>query len=158
MSTNQVVINDTSKCDKTKYKTEMCKNWIESDGQYCRYGDKCQFAHGNHEKSLNLIPNNNKYKSKNCVQFHHENNFYCPYGMRCQFRHEERNFEEIHELYYVQKLNKLIVEKTFGNSSCNRRLRVFEEITDSEPVPTVIEYDLNNQRSSPQLSASKPPH
>ena len=22
----------TKKCDKTKYKTEMCKNWVESDG------------------------------------------------------------------------------------------------------------------------------
>merc|ERR1712113_896371 len=27
-----------------KYKTEMCKNWIEN--RTCRYGKKCQFAHG----------------------------------------------------------------------------------------------------------------
>lgn len=33
------------KIDKTKFKTEMCKNWIEQG--YCRYGTKCQFAHGN---------------------------------------------------------------------------------------------------------------
>jgi len=27
------------KVDKTKYKTEMCKNWIEVGT--CRYGNKC---------------------------------------------------------------------------------------------------------------------
>ncbi len=26
------------------YKTEICKNWIENG--YCRYGKKCQYAHG----------------------------------------------------------------------------------------------------------------
>lgn len=35
----------TGKIDKTKFKTEMCKNWIEQG--FCRYGNKCQFAHGN---------------------------------------------------------------------------------------------------------------
>ncbi len=35
------------KVDKTKYKTEMCKNWIEIG--VCRYGNKCQFAHGDFE-------------------------------------------------------------------------------------------------------------
>lgn len=34
----------SKKVDKTKFKTEMCKNWLEY--QYCRYEDKCQFAHG----------------------------------------------------------------------------------------------------------------
>ena len=32
------------KIDKTKFKTEMCKNWIETG--FCRYHDRCQFAHG----------------------------------------------------------------------------------------------------------------
>ena len=73
------------KVDKTKYKTEMCKNWIES-GQ-CRYGNKCQFAHGNVEV-INKDPTNNKYKSKACKQFHEK--FHCPYGRRCLFKHEDR--------------------------------------------------------------------
>ena len=33
------------KVDKAKFKTEMCKNWIETG--HCRYGKNCQFAHGN---------------------------------------------------------------------------------------------------------------
>lgn len=28
-----------TKVDKTKYKTELCKNWIELG--HCRYGRKC---------------------------------------------------------------------------------------------------------------------
>jgi len=36
-----------NKVDKAKYKTEMCKNWIEFG--FCRYGPKCQFAHGSTE-------------------------------------------------------------------------------------------------------------
>ena len=27
-----------------RFKTELCKNWIENKS--CRYGNKCQFAHG----------------------------------------------------------------------------------------------------------------
>jgi hypothetical protein len=32
------------KVSAEKYKTEMCKNWIENGS--CRYSKKCQFAHG----------------------------------------------------------------------------------------------------------------
>jgi hypothetical protein len=33
--------------DNSKYKTEMCKNWLTMG--YCNYGKKCKFAHGNNE-------------------------------------------------------------------------------------------------------------
>jgi hypothetical protein len=36
-----------SKIVRKKY--EMCKNWKEKGS--CRYGDKCLFAHGDHELS-----------------------------------------------------------------------------------------------------------
>jgi hypothetical protein len=58
------------KVDKTKFKTELCKNWIESGFMFCRYGDKCQFAHGiedirfRHEAAA-AVPKN--YKSKECA-------------------------------------------------------------------------------------------
>ncbi|KAL9242051.1 hypothetical protein vseg_016094 [Gypsophila vaccaria] len=35
------------------YKTELCKSW--EDSGYCRYGSKCQFAHGKEE--LRTFPN-----------------------------------------------------------------------------------------------------
>jgi hypothetical protein len=69
----------------------MCKNWIEQG--FCRYGNKCQFAHGTQEVMIKKDPVHDKYKSKECKQFHEK--AFCPYGKRCQFRHEERDFKAI---------------------------------------------------------------
>lgn len=85
------------KVDKTKYKTEMCKNWIEQG--FCRYGRKCQFAHGSQDL-VTKEPQNAKYKSKFCKSFHEKG--FCPYGNRCLFRHEQRSFEEVHTYHHVQ--------------------------------------------------------
>ena len=52
-----------------KYKTEMCKNWIETG--FCRYEQKCRFAHGQEELSpAALRVHQDKYKSKSCRSFH----------------------------------------------------------------------------------------
>ena len=43
--------------DNSKYKTEMCKNWLTMG--YCNYGKKCKFAHGNNElekKQVSFLP------------------------------------------------------------------------------------------------------
>src|SRR5207244_1050975 len=77
----------------------MCKNWIEQG--MCRYGQKCQFAHGEHEL-LFKEPQNEKYKSKICKQFSEK--LFCPYGNRCLFKHEDRSFEEVHSYHYVYKI------------------------------------------------------
>ncbi|CDW80184.1 zinc finger protein [Stylonychia lemnae] len=111
----QQVTQKNTKVDKAKYKTEMCKNWIEF-GQ-CRYGHKCQFAHGNFEM-INKEPQNEKYKSKPCKSFSEKG--YCLYGKRCLFKHEDRALEDLVSLNYVHKLleteSKL---KSFSsNSKC----------------------------------------
>lgn len=91
-----------SKIDKTKFKTEMCKNWIEQG--FCRYGHKCQFAHGTQEVVVKNDPVNDKYKSKQCKQFHER--AFCTYGRRCQFRHDEGlQFSEVKNYYYVHKVS-----------------------------------------------------
>jgi len=87
------------KTERTKYKTELCKNWIETG--VCRYGDKCQFAHGYHEL-VYQGPKNQKYKSKQCNTFIER--LYCPYGNRCLFKHEDRTEEEVTEFFYVLRL------------------------------------------------------
>jgi hypothetical protein len=79
------------KVDKTKYKTEMCKNWIENN--FCRYGNKCQFAHGGVEMIQKNDQANTKYKSKKCQSFF--SNGFCLYGNRCLFRHEDRTLKEV---------------------------------------------------------------
>uniref|UniRef100_A0A8C5PA54 mRNA decay activator protein ZFP36 n=1 Tax=Leptobrachium leishanense TaxID=445787 RepID=A0A8C5PA54_9ANUR len=72
--------------NSTRYKTELCRPFEESGA--CKYGEKCQFAHGFHElRSLTRHP---KYKTELCRTFHTIG--FCPYGPRCHFIHnaEER--------------------------------------------------------------------
>ncbi|CAM4576097.1 hypothetical protein PO909_032808 [Leuciscus waleckii] len=65
----------------TRYKTELCRTYEESGT--CKYGSKCQFAHGMDElRGLNRHP---KYKTEPCRTFHTIG--FCPYGARCHFIH-----------------------------------------------------------------------
>ncbi|GAA6035051.1 hypothetical protein JCM8097_002162 [Rhodosporidiobolus ruineniae] len=63
------------------YKTELCRSWEEKGS--CRYGVKCQFAHGIHE--LREVARHPKFKSEICRTFWQQGS--CPYGKRCCFIH-----------------------------------------------------------------------
>jgi butyrate response factor 1 len=63
------------------YKTELCRSWTETGA--CRYGNKCQFAHGKDE--VRQIMRHPKYKTEICKTFHTQGT--CPYGTRCRFIH-----------------------------------------------------------------------
>jgi len=63
------------------YKTELCRSFAETAN--CRYGHKCQFAHGEHE--VRPILRHPKYKTENCKTFVATGT--CPYGPRCRFIH-----------------------------------------------------------------------
>lgn len=65
----------------SRYKTELCRPFQEYG--YCKYGDKCQFAHGEHE--LRVLPRHPKYKTELCRTYHSSG--FCPYGPRCHFIH-----------------------------------------------------------------------
>ncbi|BFZ61091.1 mRNA decay activator protein zfp36 [Saitoella coloradoensis] len=66
---------------KDLYKTELCKSW-EVNGT-CRYGSKCQFAHG--QTQLKSVQRHPKYKTEPCETFIMTGS--CPYGERCCFLH-----------------------------------------------------------------------
>ncbi|KAG5269670.1 hypothetical protein AALO_G00204680 [Alosa alosa] len=67
-----------------RYKTELCRSFQENGS--CKYGNKCQFAHG--EAELRCMYRHPKYKTEACRTFY---NFgYCPYGTRCHFIHEDK--------------------------------------------------------------------
>lgn len=66
-----------------RYKTELCRSWHESGT--CRYGSKCQFAHGSHE--LRPVMRHPKYKTEPCRSWVETRS--CPYGRRCRFIHSE---------------------------------------------------------------------
>jgi len=63
------------------YKTELCRSFEETGS--CRYGAKCQFAHGKGE--LRPILRHPKYKTEICKTFFSSGS--CPYGKRCRFIH-----------------------------------------------------------------------
>lgn len=75
----QAAVNSCS--NPNRYKTELCRPFQEYG--YCKYADKCQFAHGMHE--LRALPRHPKYKTDLCRTFHTKG--FCPYGPRCHFIH-----------------------------------------------------------------------
>ena len=62
---------------------EMCHKF--STTGFCRYSDKCQFAHG--EPELRTVVRHPKYKTEKCKTFWSYG--HCPYGFRCRFLHDE---------------------------------------------------------------------
>ncbi|CAK6970390.1 mRNA decay activator protein ZFP36L1 [Scomber scombrus] len=71
----------------SRYKTELCRSFTENG--LCKYGGKCQFAHGHDE--LRDLSRHPKYKTEPCRTFHTIG--FCPYGIRCHFVHN--NEEEM---------------------------------------------------------------
>ena len=71
----------TTQGNSSRYKTELCRPFEENGS--CKYGDKCQFAHGMHE--LRNLLRHPKYKTELCRTFHTTG--FCPYGPRCHFIH-----------------------------------------------------------------------
>jgi len=91
-----------------RYKTELCRQFVENGG--CKYGDKCQFAHGSPDlKDINRHP---KYKTDYCRTFHSKG--FCPYGPRCHFIHE---LNEKFEGNTGGAVNKKQMKSTEGNNS-----------------------------------------
>lgn len=67
--------------NKELYKTELCESFTTKG--FCKYGNKCQFAHGLHELKLKKTSNN--FRTKPCINWNKLG--YCPYGKRCCFKH-----------------------------------------------------------------------
>lgn len=67
------------------YKTEFCRS-IEETG-YCKYRDRCQFAHSMQE--LREATRHPRYKTQICKTFWEEG--HCPYGKRCCFIHNPQD-------------------------------------------------------------------
>ncbi|XP_077466875.1 mRNA decay activator protein ZFP36L1-like [Stigmatopora argus] len=76
-----------------RYKTELCRTFRETGAGACKYGAKCQFAHGPDE--LRDLSRHPKYKTEPCRTFHSAG--FCPYGARCHFIHnaEEGGEDEV---------------------------------------------------------------
>jgi len=82
-----------SKVNTSRYKTELCRPFSENGS--CKYGEKCQFAHGQTE--LRTVTRHPKYKTELCRTYHSVG--FCPYGPRCHFVH---NMEEASQALQTQ--------------------------------------------------------
>nr|XP_017249306.1 PREDICTED: uncharacterized protein LOC108220134 [Daucus carota subsp. sativus] len=71
---------------KSFYKTEICRSW--EDFGTCRYGAKCQFAHGKEELRPTRFFNKSKSETQICRAY---SSGTCSYGSQCRFSHEQTN-------------------------------------------------------------------
>ena len=104
------------KCDR--YKTELCRTYEENGT--CRYGDKCQFAHGAAE--LRTVARHPKYKTDLCRTFHTTG--FCPYGSRCHFIHSlhERQLPLQPSRVQIQPANLLLPQLAVKPAQMNSRM------------------------------------
>ena len=139
---------------QSKEKTELCKNW-EAYG-WCKFGDKCSFAHGNGELRI-PIDTKPTYKSKQCKQFSETG--FCNYGPRCLFIHNPLCIDKQKDASYTDTLKtnieyvkeriiKLNSEKTndewdestiYVNGFTKRRLNVFNRLAEGISIPNDLQ-------------------
>ena len=85
--------------NSSRYKTELCRSFEESG--YCKYAEKCQFAHGANEIRWYSIARHLQYKTELCRMFHTVG--FCPYGLRCYFIHNE-DLSKLNQLHVAQEI------------------------------------------------------
>ena len=98
---NKKIINKKMICKKINnkrnkikddfYKTELCQTFEQYNE--CKYGDNCQFAHGEGELRTRIETLPSSYKRVKCKKFW--NGFICPYGNKCKFAHDEVSLDNI---------------------------------------------------------------
>lgn len=121
----------------SRYKTELCRPFEESG--VCKYGDKCQFAHGFNE--LRNLARHPKYKTELCRTFHTIG--FCPYGPRCHFVH---NFEELCTMHNQK------VSAQLGTTPTNI-MGLNPLIAGNAPATNVSVSLLEQIATSPQVAA-----
>lgn len=113
----------------TRYKTELCRTYEESGA--CKYGAKCQFAHGMDElRGLNRHP---KYKTEPCRTFHTIG--FCPYGARCHFIHnaDELNAGNAAASPQKQKLRPPLLRHSLSFAGFSSSPQTFQPVKESQP-------------------------
>ncbi|KAG7321960.1 hypothetical protein KOW79_014818 [Hemibagrus wyckioides] len=122
-----------------RYKTELCRSFQENGS--CKYGNKCQFAHG--ESELRGLYRHPKYKTEACRTFY---NFgYCPYGSRCHFIHEEK-------LSSPQTLNQKSQAPASQQARVLRQSVSFAGFLGSRSISPPIPYESMGFSRAPSVS------
>lgn len=110
-----------------KFKTELCVKFTSTG--FCRYGNKCRFAHGK-DQLFNKSSYHPKYRKTDCLTFHTVG--FCNYGQRCHFRHNENiKLSTLGRCYYSYLL-KIVPSRVRPPT---RRLRAFQQIVVQPTLP-----------------------
>jgi len=143
---------------QSRYKTELCRSFAETG--ICRYGTKCQFAHGRDE--LRPVMRHPKYKTETCKTFHSVGS--CPYGSRCRFIHSrDPDFASINNSLLNSSSNSISNPNSAGSSAStsptsqstpaplnelvsNHNTPILNSLPSARVIPQMI-----RQHSSPQL-------
>lgn len=142
------------------YKTELCRSWEETGS--CRYGNKCQFAHGQNE--LRPIARHPKYKTEICRTF--ATNGTCPYGTRCRFIHYITS-KEISSISSKEVTSCQKASTEEDNSPPSTNVDTWTELLEEKPAASTavkrtqsayprLESDNQNTSSSPSSSRRLP--
>ncbi|KAJ8009320.1 hypothetical protein DPEC_G00087660 [Dallia pectoralis] len=137
--------------NSSRYKTELCRPYEENGT--CKYGDKCQFAHGLHElRSLSRHP---KYKTELCRTFHTIG--FCPYGPRCHFIHnaEERRGPPPPPLSSFNKTERPRLQHSFSFAGFPSQGGLQDSPTSVTPPPIFTAEDLREWPSNPFTYSSQ---
>ena len=143
---NSIAAQAAKSVNSSRYKTELCRPFEENG--FCKYGDKCQFAHGEPElRNLNRHP---KYKTERCRTFHSTG--FCPYGPRCHFIHneDERKLTHISHLKSQQQQQIQVVQQLLAQAQ--------QQSPRSPPVSTQAQpRPINGAAKALNFSLSLPP-
>ncbi|CDO93992.1 unnamed protein product [Kluyveromyces dobzhanskii CBS 2104] len=96
----------SERVNKQLYKTELCESFAIKNT--CKYGNKCQFAHGLHE--LKLKERSNNFRTKPCVNW--QKYGYCRYGKRCCFKHgDDEDIQVYVKAKHIKKIDDEPIRK-----------------------------------------------
>ncbi|XP_067337767.1 mRNA decay activator protein ZFP36L1b isoform X1 [Channa argus] len=146
---SQACVGGTSQVNSSRYKTELCRPFEENGT--CKYGDKCQFAHGLHElRSLSRHP---KYKTELCRTFHTIG--FCPYGPRCHFIHNADERRGPLPLSAFNKMERPRLQHSFSFAGFSSSSRSQNSPTSVTPPPMFSPEDPPEWQSSPLTFSSQ---
>lgn len=127
------------------FKTEMCRSFVATGG-FCRYGPKCQFAHGMHE--LRPVRRHPRYKTKHCRNW--INHGTCPYGARCRFIHAQSSRgssptntarrEDGDDSWNLHSAQRPEISQTFSSSPLNSTNPLFTPNVEVQTYSSAVPY------------------
>ncbi|XP_059212349.1 mRNA decay activator protein ZFP36L1b isoform X2 [Centropristis striata] len=148
-ASSQACVGGSSQVISSRYKTELCRPFEENGT--CKYGDKCQFAHGVHElRSLSRHP---KYKTELCRTFHTIG--FCRYGPRCHFIHNAEERRGPPPLSSFNKMERPRLQHSFSFAGFSSSSGKQDSPTSVTPPPMFYTKELTKWQGSPFAFSSQ---